>query len=364
MLSSRALNRALLARQLLLQRRKLPVATVLERLVGLQAQAPQTPYVGLWSRIEGFQPDALSRLISTRKALRIAMMRSTIHLVTEDDCLELRPVVQSVLERSLKGTFGRRLADVNLGNVAAAGRILVEERPRTLGEIGTVLTHRWPGGDPSALANAVRALVPLVQVPPRGLWRGSGQALHTSAEAWLGRPLASSPAPDTMILRYLAAFGPASIKDAQVWSGLTRLAETFERLRPKLRTFEDEHGVELFDVVNGPQPDPDTSVPPRFLPEYDNVFLSHADRTRIVSDTHRTRMVAENVLASWLLVDGFLAGTWKITCGKDVATLTIDPFAKLSKQEKNAVTEEGTKLLAFMTPETKNHGVRFGARPA
>src|SRR6266850_1967221 len=209
-LSLRALNRALLERQMLLRRRKLGALDALEHLVGMQAQVPNTPYIGLWTRLEGFQPADLAQLITDRQAVRIALMRSTIHLVSARDCLRLRPLLQPVLLRATNGTFGRRLAGINLQELAAAGRGLLEDHPKsavpiamTLSELGAQLAKRWPGRDPEALAHAIRTLVPLVQVPPRGLWGTGGRALHTTAESWLNQPLAGAPLPDEMILRYL-----------------------------------------------------------------------------------------------------------------------------------------------------------------
>jgi hypothetical protein len=292
--------------------------------------------------------------------VRIALMRSTIHMVTDRDCLALRPAMQPVLERSLTGTFGTRLAGLDLARLAAAGRALVEAEPRTLAVIGTMLAKRYPGRDPLALAHAIRALVPLVQPPPRGLWRASGAAVHTTAEAWIRSPLEKETSPDDVILRYLAAFGPATIKDAQVWSGLTRLDEAFARLRPRLRTFRDSHGRELFDVANGPLPDPGTPAPPRFLPEFDNVLLSHADRTRIVTDALRKRVQSMNMVASWLLVDGFVAGSWKVAVTRKAAMLTIQPFDKLTKDQRAAVIEEAERLVAFLAPDLPQRDVRIG----
>src|ERR1700680_2577202 len=217
-LSQRALNRALLARQLLLQRARLAAVDALEHLVGMQAQSPLAPYVGLWTRVEGFEPGELVTLISTRAAVRIALMRSTLHLVTATDCLALRGVIQSALTRQLIGTFGKRLAGVNLDEVAAAGRELVEEEPITLHVLGRSLNKRWPDQDPNALAMAVRNLVPLVQPPPRGIWGSGGVARHTSAEQWIGRSVDPDPSPNRMVRRYLTAFGPATIADVQNWS--------------------------------------------------------------------------------------------------------------------------------------------------
>ena len=354
-LGQRALNRALLARQLLLSRSPLPVAAAIEHLVGLQAQAPMAPYIGLWTRLDGFRPEHLADLITDRRAVRIALMRSTIHLVTDDDCLSFRPVVQPVIDRSLQGNFGRRLAGLDPAPLAAAGRALVEEQPRTFSELGKLLAERWPDRDPDALALAIRTLVPLVQMPPRGIWGKGGLPVHASAEAWLGRSLAANPWPDAMILRYLAAFGPASVADVQTWSGLSGLREVVEQLRPRLRTYRDEHGQELFDLPDAPLPDPETPAPPRFLPEFDNALLSHADRTRIIADADRPRVFTKGAL----LVDGFVRGTWSIDQRRRAAALTISTFTRLSSEEEAAVTDEGARLVAFAAAGAETRDVRI-----
>jgi hypothetical protein len=359
-LGARALNRALLARQMLLRRETLPAHEALERLVGLQAQSPLPPYTGLWTRLDRFDPGELARLLAERGAVRIALMRSTIHLVTAADALRLRPVVQPVITRAVQGGYGRLLAGLDEAALAAAGRALVEERPRTFAELGLLLAERWPDRGPAALANAVRALVPLVQVPPRGLWGASGPAAHTSVEAWLGRPLDDGPSVDDLLLRYLAAFGPATVADAQAWSGLTRLAAVAERLRPRLRAFRDERGRELLDLPDAPRPGPDAPAPPRFLPEWDNALLSFADRTRIVAEAHRARLFSTNgVIPGTVLVDGFVRATWRIGRARGVATLRVEPFARLARRDRAAVAEEGERLLAFAAGEASAHEVRF-----
>ncbi|HLL45439.1 MAG TPA: winged helix DNA-binding domain-containing protein [Longimicrobiaceae bacterium] len=360
-LGRRALNRALLARQGLLRRWTTPPAEAVERLVGMQAQAPDPPYVGLWTRLEGFRPDDLARLVEERAVVRIALMRSTIHLVTARDCLALRPLLQPVLDRGFRSAYGRRLEGMDTAALADAARALVEERPRTFADIGAALGERWPDRDPAALSAAARTLLPLVQVPPRGLWGRSGPAAHTTAEAWLGRPLDPDYRVDDVVLRYLAAFGPATAADVQTWSGLTRLKESVERLRPGLLCFRDEHGRQLFDLPDAPRPDPDTPAPARFMAEWDNVLLSHADRTRVISEEHRRRIFTPNgIFPGTILVDGFVAGTWKIERHRGVATLRVEPFAPLAAEDQAALAEEGERLLAFAAAEIPAE-VRFAA---
>ncbi|MET7541773.1 winged helix DNA-binding domain-containing protein [Streptomyces sp. NPDC005507] len=358
-LDRRALNRALLARQLLLERTSMPAAGVVGHLAGMQAQAPNPPYIGLWTRIDGFRIEDLAGLVREREVVRIALMRGTIHLVTADDCLALRPVLDGSLRQGLKGTFGRKLEGLDLAKVAAEGRALVEGEPLTLGGIGTALAERWPDRDPFALANVVRTLVPLVQVPPRGLWGESGQAVHTSAESWLGRPLADSTSPDAMVERYLAAFGPASVKDVQAWSGMTRLAESVQRLGSRVRRFRDENGVELFDLADAPRPDADTPVPVRFLPDFDNILLSHADRSRIITEEQRKLVFTRNgLIKPTFLVDGFVRGMWRIEQRRKAATLVLEPFGPLSGKDHDALVEEGNALLAFAAASATARDIR------
>jgi hypothetical protein len=354
-LGRRALNRALLARQFLLRRETHGVAETIEHLVGMQAQSPNAPYVGLWTRLDGFRTDELAQLMSDRLAVRVSLMRATLHLVTARDCLTLRPVIRPVLERGLQSSpFGRNLAGMDMEELLAAGRALLEEQPRTTAALGKLLQERWPDRDPVSLAHGIRYLMPVVQLPPRGIWGAGGLATWTTVAAWLGRSVGTDPTPDEVILRYLAAFGPATVMDIQAWCWLTKLREPVERLRPKVQTFRDEQGNELFDLPDAQRPDPDTPIPPRFLPEYDNLLLSHADRTRVIVDEHRTRVFTKGAV----LVDGFVTGSWKIDRSRAAATLLIESFVPLSEPDRIAVTEEGAYLLAFAAPGAA-HDIQF-----
>jgi hypothetical protein len=375
-LSRRAVNRALLARQLLLDRPRLAdagrervqqVVGTIEHLVGLQAQAPFPPYYGLHSRLDGFRPEDLATLITDRSVVRIALMRGTIHLVSARDCLPLRQLVQPVIERGLRGAFGKQLAGVDPAALAAAGRTLVEAEPMTFSQLGRALAAHWPDHPPAALAQAVRTFVPLVQVPPRAVWGKAGQSAHTSAEHWLGQP-GSVPGDDPaalarLVTRYLGSFGPATVRDVQAWSGLTGLKAVLKQLRPSLVTFRDERGAELFDLPTAPRPGEDAPAPPRLVAEFDNLVLSHAERSRVISPDATQRIYTVNgVIPGTVLIDGFVAGMWRLDRGRDAATLTIELFGPQSPpgldSERDALTAEAGRVLAFGAPGPAHH-VRF-----
>ncbi|HZM72380.1 MAG TPA: winged helix DNA-binding domain-containing protein [Candidatus Polarisedimenticolia bacterium] len=369
-LSNRTLNRALLERQHLLRRTNRTAAEMVEHLVGQQAQIPMTPYVGLWSRLVGFEASELSDLIERRLAVRASLLRATIHLVTARDYLDIRPLVAPPLEREVlaNSTYGReRLAGIDVKAVINAGRELTRDEPLTVAQLAPRLAARWPDRDPAALAHLVRVLMPGVHATPRGLWGRTGQPKLTSIETWLGPDgLADARARepltiDGLVLRYLAAFGPATPADAMNWSRIPSLGDVFERLRPGLRTYRDESGRELFDVPDGPLPDPDTAAPPRFLPEYDNVGLGHADRSRIITRDQMRFLAELRWTVGGLLVDGFFAGTWRVIRKGGRATLEIRTFEPLAVGDREAVDEEGLALLAFVTPEARDRDLRVAA---
>jgi Winged helix DNA-binding domain len=363
-LSTRTLNRTLLARQMLLERERATAAATIEHLVGMQGQEPLDPYVGLWTRIERFDPAELAALVTDRTVVRGPLMRVTLHMATARDFLRLRPALQPLMESRFRSSpFARELDGVDLEAVAAAGRELIDGQPRTRAELSGLLAQRWPDRDPLSLAYLITHIVPVVQVPPRGVWGKRGQATWTTADGWLGQPLASKPDLASIVRRYLAAFGPASVMDLQNWSGLTRIREVIEPMRSQLRTFRDESGTELFDLPDAPLAEPDIPAPVRFLPCYDNVLLGHADRRRIVPDEPRAPIFPnyDRNLGS-LLVDGFFRGQWKIERSEGQATLEAEVTKRLSKRHSAAVTAEGQRLLAFTDADADTREVRITHR--
>jgi hypothetical protein len=359
MLGQRALNRALLARQMLLERADRTVPDAVRALYGLQAQAPWSPYTALWSRVAGFDPHELGAMLTDRRAVRIVIMRGTVHLLMAEDALALRPLHADYLSRTLATSSGQSgIVGLDLPAVAAAGRALVEEAPQPFGDLGRLLAERWPDRDPATLAQVVRGLVPLVQVPPRAVWGRSGQVTVTSLEHWVGRPLDSSATLDDMVLRYLAVYGPASVMDIQAWSGLTRLREVADRLGDRVVRFRSQAGRDLLDLPDAPRPGPDVPAPVRFLPDFDNVSLSHADRTRLVDDRVRKRLMRANgQLPGTVLVDGRVEAHWSIVRSAGTATLRVVPFRALKPAEAADVEEEARALLAFAAAGADAHDV-------
>lgn len=358
-LSLRAVNRATLARQHLLTRTDMPVVTMVEHLVGMQAQAPFPPYTGLWTRLTDFQPGPLADALTDRHVVRIALMRGTVHLVSAADACFLRPLIQPLLDRDLRTNtqHARHLTDLDLPKIADAARHALADQPLTAKELGAALTEHWPHHDPNALAHAARGLLPLVQVPPRAVWGRSGQTKYHTAEHWLGRELDTSPDPKRLVERYLAAFGPATVADLQTWAGLTRLREVTDTL--DLRTFTTDDGRRLLDLPDAPRPDEDTPAPVRYLAEFDNILLSHADRTRVLTDEHRTRLfgIKNGVFPGTFLVDGFVRGAWRITTQRKSAVLTITPWARTTKKDQAALIKEGLRLLDFHAPNADTKDV-------
>ena len=360
-LTLRALNRATLARQMLLAREKTTPLRVIERLVGMQAQWPRPPFVGIWTRMRDFRREELAKLLRKRKVIRATAFRGTLHMMTAADFLALRAALQPALTHATVAVLRARTKGLDVEKLVAIARPLFSE-PHPFEALREVLTKHYPKGDARAIAYMVRTHLPLIQVPTEAPWGFPGTADFMLADSWLGETISEEGSIEPLVLRYLAAFGPASPADMQAWSGLppALVREAFGALAGKLKALRDDRGRELFDLPRAPRPAEDVVAPARFLPEFDNLLLSHADRTRIVADVHRPLLNTPNLLLpGTFLVDGFVAGTWKAERVKDAATLTVTPFTPLAKDSREALAEEGEALVRFMEDDAKKLEVRF-----
>jgi len=359
-LKLRDLNRATLARQMLLKREPLLVPTAVERLVGLQAQLPVAPYVGLWTRLCDFSREDLARGIEGRKIVKATMMRATLHLCTADDYLKFRTTLQPMLSGAGDAIVKQRGGEFDSKKLLTEARRYIGGKPRTFAEISEWAVNLMPGHDVGALRYTVRTNLPLIQTPITTGWSYSPKPEFTLAESWIGQPITLEDNLPELVRRYLAAFGPASVTDAQTWLGM-KLKDTFEKLRPKLQTYRDEVRRELFDLPDLCLPDAEIPAPVRFLPEFDNLLLSHTNRTRVVADAFRSKVYLPALrVAATVLVDGFVRAAWKVEKSKkDVATLMIELFTKLSKPELTALAEEGARLIRFVEANAKSYEVRI-----
>ena len=361
-LSRRGLNRATLARQLLLAREDLSVTVAIGRLAGLQAQEPRPPFGGLWSRVAGFERADLFRALHDREIVRATMMRGTLHLVTADDYVAWRAPTQEVLAQGLR-VLGSRADGIDVAALLATARELLADGPLTFTELRPLLHAAYPAVDERALGFTVRMYVPLVMVPTEHRWGFPSVARFTPAEGWLGRPLDGTGGPAAMVLRYLAAFGPASVADAQAWSGLPGLQAVFEGLRRggvALEQFIDERGRTLYDLPDAPRPDEDTPAPARFLPDFDNLVLAHDDRTRVIADEHRGAVATKNLrIRATFTQDGFVAGTWQVERKRKAAALVLTPFQPLPGASVDELTAEGHELLRFLEDDADTYDVRL-----
>lgn len=360
-ISTRALNRATLARQMLLAREKTSPIHAVSRLVGMQAQAARPPFIGLWTRLATFDRADLLTLIHERRVVRVTAMRATLHLMTARDYILLRGALQPALTRGLLSIAKGRRTVIDLPRLIADGRTLFGKRSAPFDAIRALLTKKYPQADERALAYAIRCAVPLVQVPDDSAWGFPAVCDFALADTWMGTPVSAVDAPaHALIRRYLAAFGPASVADAQAWSALSGLREVFEELRATLVVFRDERNREVFDLPDAPRPDEDTPAPVRFLQEFDNAILAHDDRSRIVDPAHRPLLSTKNLLVpGTFLVDGWVAGTWKIERKKHAATLWLKPFGKVARKNLAQVHEEGEALLTFAEADAERREVRI-----
>jgi hypothetical protein len=360
-LTLRELNRATLARQLLLERHDLSPVAALERVAGLQSQAHAPPFIGLWTRLRDFDERDLQAAIDRHEVVRATMMRHTVHMVSAADYVRFREVIQPALERSFGGSTRKRVGEGQVAAAVDAARERLADGPQTFAQIRALIQELLPDSDHAALSYGVRTHVRLIAVPKDVRWRFGGTAPFALAEDWLGQALPDDSDPRELILRYLAAFGPATLPDIQMWSGLAGLRPAVDALRPELRTFSDQRGRELFDVPGAPLPGGDTPAPLRFLPEFDNTLLAHSDRTRVIADEHRPRVYfqAGRVIGTFLL-DGFVSGSWKLQRAKSAATLVLEPFRKLTKAERAALAaDEADALIRFAEPDAEVRDVRI-----
>jgi len=348
-LDRRTLNRTLLARQWLSRRSDGTPADVLRHLVGLQAQSPSAPYVGVATRLNTFAHADLANTLADRSTARLVNLRGTIHWSLSQDAVDLRTWVQVGLERGLATTWGSQLAGVDLRAVATAAEDAIGAGSIGVDKLGKTLAATWPDVAPAVLASAARVVLPLVQVPPRAVWGRSGSTTYAHARSWL--PM-QAPGTDprlvapSLVRRYLRAFGPASVRDVQAWSGLTRLREVVEDLEPDLRHYRDESGTDLVDLAELGLADGAEPLPPLFVAPFDNVILSHADRRRIISDESRRAIATKNgLIPGTVLIDGFVAATWQVDAtSKEVALVTVRPFRRLAKRTVSSLTRPGQRI--------------------
>jgi hypothetical protein len=357
------LNRATLARQLLLARERVGVVAAIERLAGMQAQEPKHPFVGLWTRVEGFSPDELRAALLERDIVRATLMRSTLHLMSAADYAAVRTGLQPSRSVALR-VLGARSEGLDLDAVLPAARDLLRAAPLPFDEIRAALQEQFPDVNDRALGYAVRTLVPLVMVPSAGeRWGYPRVCAFALAEEWLGDPLADD-AHEALVMRYLAAFGPATAKDVERWSAVGGMKPVLDGIRDRLSVFADERGRELFDLPDAPRPDAGVAAPVRLLAEFDNLVLAHDDRSRVIADEHRPLVTTKNLrVKATFLVDGLVAGTWSVAVKRKVATLTLEPFAALPAGVIEELEAEAGALLAFLEPDAKARDIALAATP-
>ncbi len=359
-LTVREINRATLARQLLLERSALPVAGAVERLVGLQAQLARAPFIGLWARLETVQRAVMAEQIASHALIKATMMRATLHLVSAADYAWLRATLEPALAAARDSIVKRRGGDFEIGAALAAVRPFIAEQPRCFAEITALFEALMPDVDVGSLRYTVRTTLPLVQVPDESAWSYPGKPKFALAESLLGGSVEAVPDFRELVWRYLAAFGPATISDLQTWSSLGKLKGDMAKLKPDLQVYRDEQGHELLDLPDVELPPEDVPAPARFLPEFDNLLLSHKDRRRVVADEYRKQVYLPGLrVAATILVDGFVRGAWMVEKKRGIATLSITPFAPLAARDRKAISDEGERLIRFVEADAKGYEVRF-----
>ncbi len=360
-LTLREINRATLSRQLLLERSTITPTAAIERLVGMQAQLASAPYVGLWTRLKNFQRSDLASAIESRQVVKATLMRATLHLISANDYLHFRTAMNPVLEGAAE-SIAKNRTPIDKDRVLKVAHDFIAEKPRTFAEISAMLSAEMPASDVGAMRYTVRTHIPMVQVPITTGWSYPGTPAFTLADEWLGKPISTEDHTRELVLRYLSAFGPATIADVQTWSflKLADLKVIFESLRPELIVYRDEKKKELFDVQDAPIPDADMPAPIRFLPEFDNLLLSHKVRTRVIADEHRKKVYLPALrVAATILVDGFIGGVWKVEKAKGIATLLIEPLVSLTKPQREEIAAEAEQLVRFVEADAKSYVIKW-----
>ena len=348
-ISTRALNRATLSRQRLLERQDVSAEAMLRHLIGLQGQVHKAPYIGLWTRLRHFKAADLEDLLTGRRAVRATMMRVTLHVAMAEDFLAIRPLVESAALRGFRTNHLKPLKGLDPEEIRRASRALLDDETLSPAQLGKRLQLRWPEISAIDLSMVARFLEPVVHVPPAGLWAATKAPELTSVKRWLGRE-PEAMAVSALALRYLAAFGPASGKDFSTWSGVVGGAAVMEGLRPQLVSFIAEDGREVFDLPNATRPDADVAAPPRLLPPYDNVILGYEDRRRMLSAEAFRGLWLGNGLNPAFTVDGFVKGTWKLTEGKGSARIVLSRFEPIAKTDEAGLKREAAALLRRFLP--------------
>lgn len=361
-LTHRGLNRATLARQMLLERSDCGIVDAVRVLGGLQAQQSNDPYIALWSRLMGFSHEGLTKLITDRVLNRATSMRGTLHLHTADDLLGIRELVTPFLKAQWKSNFLRRFGGHDPRKVLAAGRKLLDRQPMRAGDLNKALLERFPGGEAIALSTLLQLHEVLIQIPPTRIWGNNSAPLLTRVENWLPPPYQRPLSRTDLVRRYIAAFGPVTAADMSTWSRLNKLAPEFEAIRDELVTFEDFDGRTLFDFPDAPRPDADTPAPVRFLPLYDNVYLGYDNRRRMLSEaTGHLMNMFQNFKPS-VLIDGTINAGWSISVKRGAAVLEIEAYRRLLKREQRELEIEGLAFLRFMQENAESYDVRIAEK--
>jgi hypothetical protein len=365
-LTLRELNRAMLARQLLLERARIAIVPAIERLGALQAQWAPSPYIALWSRLVDFQRPKLWSAIERHEVIRARLMRGTLHLVSARDFYAYAVATQDLQ----RGAWNRLQVGrgVDPKKVAALA-VAFARTPRPKEDVLAHVRERIDGslGGPFSwlIWRFVSAHADLVTAPPGGHWEyGGTDAPYVAARHWIaeGKRPSEEEALEKLVRRCLAAFGPATVADVAKFAGQVppRIRPTLERLAPKLRTFRDEEGRLLYDLPRAPRPDGELAAPVRFLPRYDELLIAYQHRDRVIAPAHRRAVYAKNaIVEAVFMVDGFAAGTWSLVRAKKEAVLRISAFARPALRDRVAIETEGESLLAFLAPDETTVGVRF-----